>query len=153
MLRPREHAVPAAVQALIERLELGPWLDKRPSEVPFGLRRLLAVARAAGSRPSVLLVDEPAAGLNEIETEHLGSVLRWLADTWGMAILLVEHDVPLVVGISDDIVAMDFGQQIFAGTPSDAVADAAVQSAYLGTPIEVAPVEVASVEVAPVEVG
>ena len=142
MLRPREHVVPAAVQALIERLELGPWLDKRPSEVPFGLRRLLAVARAAGSRPSVLLVDEPAAGLNEIETEHLGSVLRWLADTWGMAILLVEHDVPLVVGISDDIVAMDFGQQIFAGTPSEAVADAAVQSAYLGTPVEVAPVEV-----------
>ena len=86
-------------------------------DLPYGQRRLLAIARAVATQPSVLLLDEPAAGLSDVETAELGHLVRRLADDWGIAVLLVEHDMTFVMSVCDDIVVLDFGTKISAGTP------------------------------------
>ncbi|MBK5333782.1 MAG: hypothetical protein JJD93_17530 [Ilumatobacteraceae bacterium] len=93
------------------------------------------------TQPSVLLLDEPAAGLGEAEASELGHLVRRLADDWGMGILLVEHDVNFVMNVCDDIVVLDFGQRIAAGSPDAIRRDPKVIAAYLGQSEE-APVEV-----------
>jgi len=100
--------------------------------VPFGVRRLVGVVRAAAGKPSVLLLDEPAAGLDEVEVEELAKAVRWLATQWGLSILLVEHHVGLVTSVSDEVVAIDFGRVIFRGSPIAVVDNAQVREAYLG---------------------
>lgn len=132
LVRPSRDDLAPTTRALVERFELHAWLDRSPADMPFGLRRLLSVARAAACQPAILLVDEPAAGLNDHESAELGQVLRWLADDWGMGILLVEHDVGLVLATCDEIIALDFGRKIFSGTPDEAVSDPQVRRAYLG---------------------
>ena len=100
--------------------------------MPQGRRRLLGVARALAARPSVLLLDEPAAGLDEAETAHLGEQLLRVAQEQGIGMLLVEHDMSLVTSICDHVIALDFGKTIFSG-PADAVLDdQAIRAAYLG---------------------
>jgi sulfate-transporting ATPase len=93
---------------------------------------LVAIARAIASEPSVLLLDEPAAGLNETETRELGELIRRLCQDWGMGILLVEHDVSLLMSTCDRIVALDFGVVITSGAPSEVRADPRVIASYLG---------------------
>ena len=85
-------------------------------DLPYGQRRLLAIARAVATQPSVLLLDEPAAGLGDVETAELAHLVRRLADDWGIAVLLVEHDMNFVMSVCDDIVVLDFGRQIAEGT-------------------------------------
>ena len=82
--------------------------------------------------PSVLLLDEPAAGLSSVESVELARVVRRLADDWGMAILVVEHDMNFVMGVCDRVVVLDFGRMIANGTPSEVRNDTAVIAAYLG---------------------
>ena len=82
--------------------------------------------------PSVLMLDEPAAGLSSRESRELGRVVRRLADEWGMAILVVEHDMEFVMDVCDDVLVLDFGRQIAAGSPSEIQSDPAVVAAYLG---------------------
>jgi branched-chain amino acid transport system ATP-binding protein len=100
--------------------------------VPTGLARLVEVARALATRPSVLLLDEPSSGLDRGETAALGHVLGRLASD-GMAVLLVEHDLSLVMGICGHLTVLDYGQVIAMGDPPTVKADPAVQEAYLGT--------------------
>ena len=97
-------------------------------------RRLLAIARAVAMHPSVLLLDEPAAGLSSVESLELGRVVRQLADEWGIAILVVEHDMHFVMGFCDNVVVLDFGRQIAEGTPAEVRSNPAVIAAYLGEP-------------------
>jgi ABC-type branched-subunit amino acid transport system ATPase component/ABC-type branched-subunit amino acid transport system permease subunit len=122
---------PTAVMSVRE-LGLEDDLDRLPSELPYGRRRLVGIARAIASAPSVLLLDEPAAGLDESETNELGTLVRRLAHERGIAVLLIEHDVDLVLRICDRIVVLDFGRKIAEGSPSEIRKNPAVIAAYLG---------------------
>ena len=116
---------------LIDRLSLRDVADERVDSLPTGRARLVEVGRALASRPRVLLLDEPSSGLDATETEELARVLRGLADE-GLAVLLVEHDMSLVMGTCDVIHVLDFGEIIAVGDPAQIQADERVQRAYLG---------------------
>jgi len=131
----RPHLTPMAVSSARE-FGLVDDLDRLPGELPYGRRRLVGIARAIASAPSVLLLDEPAAGLDDNETDELGDLVRRFADRNGMAVLLIEHDVDLVLRVCDRIVVLDFGRKIAEGTPAEIRTDAAVIAAYLGEEIE-----------------
>ena len=122
---------PAAVRAVLE-FQLDQDLHRDVKDLSYGKRRLLAIARAVAMSPSVLLLDEPAAGLSSTESTELARVVRRLADEWGMAVLVVEHDMNFVMGVCDQIVVLDFGKLISSGTPEAVRADPAVIAAYLG---------------------
>jgi ABC-type branched-subunit amino acid transport system ATPase component/branched-subunit amino acid ABC-type transport system permease component len=107
-------------------------LDRKVQDLSYGKRRLLAIARAVATQPSVLLLDEPAAGLGDAETVELARLIRRLASDWGMAILLIEHDMNFVMNVCDEIVVLDFGRKIGHGTPSEIRNHPEVIAAYLG---------------------
>lgn len=130
----RRRALPPQAVAALEELGLVDDLDRRPPELPAGRRRLVAMARAIAAQPVVLLLDEPAAGLDEGETAELGRLIRRLVDEWGMTVVLVEHDVALVAAVCDRVVALDSGHLIAHGTASEVLGDPVVVAAYLGTP-------------------
>jgi ABC-type branched-subunit amino acid transport system ATPase component len=123
----------------VEELQLQPLLDRRAEDLSYGQRRLVAIARAVASNPSVLLLDEPAAGLDETESAELGRLIRRLADEWGMGVLLIEHDVALVLDNADRVVVLDFGRKIAEGTPAEIRNDPGVRKAYLGEETEPTP--------------
>jgi ABC-type branched-subunit amino acid transport system ATPase component len=123
---------PTAVTAIRE-FELEDALDRLPGELPYGRRRLVGIARAVASGPSVVLLDEPAAGLDEAESRDLAALIRRLAAQRHMGVLLVEHDVGLVMSTCDRIVVLDFGRVIATGTPDEIREDPVVRAAYLGT--------------------
>jgi ABC-type branched-subunit amino acid transport system ATPase component len=132
LVRPRSAALTPGARSAIAMFELKDDLDRVPSELPYGRRRQVALARAIAAEPSVLLLDEPAAGLHESETEELGVMLRRLVEEWGIGVLLVEHDVPLLNRVCDRLVVMDFGSVIATGTPTEIRTDPRVIAAYLG---------------------
>jgi sulfate-transporting ATPase len=132
LVHPRTDPLTPVAMAAVQEFGLEPYLDERPSALPYGLRRLVGIARAVATAPSVLLLDEPAAGLSDHETAELGSLIRRLADVWGMAILLVEHDVEMVMTVCDRIYALDFGRLIASGTPAEIRRSPAVIGSYLG---------------------
>jgi ABC-type branched-subunit amino acid transport system ATPase component/branched-subunit amino acid ABC-type transport system permease component len=129
---PGKHELPSTAVAAVHAFELEPHLDQTPEELPYGRRRLVGIARAIASGPSVVLLDEPAAGLDENESAELARLIRGLADERNMAVLLVEHDVGLVMSTCDRIVVIDFGNVIATGTPEEISASTAVRDAYLG---------------------
>jgi sulfate-transporting ATPase len=124
--------LPGEVVAAIREFHLEDVLDRHVHDLPYGQRRLLAIARAVATQPSVLLLDEPAAGLGDVETAELGRMVRRLADDWGIAVLLVEHDMNFVMSVCDRIVVLDFGRKISEGTPEEVRRDPGVIAAYLG---------------------
>jgi branched-chain amino acid transport system ATP-binding protein len=116
---------------IIERVGLSAVADARVDQLPTGQARLVEVGRALASRPRVLLLDEPASGQDEAETEAFALLLRQLAAD-GLAVVLVEHDVRLVLRVSDEVCVLDFGQVLAVGPPAEIQRDEAVIAAYLG---------------------
>ena len=122
---------PEVVRAIVE-FQLDHDLHRDVKDLSYGKRRLLAIARAVAMHPSILMLDEPAAGLSSSESEELAVVVRRLAEEWGMAVLVVEHDMNFVMGVCDQVMVLDFGNLIAAGPPEDIRSNPAVIAAYLG---------------------
>jgi len=127
-----------AVAATLEALGLADLADALPAELPNGPRHLVAIARAVVGQPRMVLLDEPAAGLDQRETQLLATSLRRLPDL-GITVLLVDHDMSLVLGVCDTVCVLDLGRVIATGPPSVVRADPAVITAYLGTAAEPEP--------------
>jgi ABC-type branched-subunit amino acid transport system ATPase component/ABC-type branched-subunit amino acid transport system permease subunit len=122
---------PEVVRAIIE-FKLDQDLHRDVKDLSYGKRRLLSIARAVAMHPSVLLLDEPAAGLSSAESMELAKVVRRLAEDWGMTVLVVEHDMNFVMGVCDQVMVLDFGNLIASGSPESVRSNPAVIAAYLG---------------------
>jgi branched-chain amino acid transport system ATP-binding protein len=120
------------VNEVLERVGLQECADERVDSLPTGTARLVELGRSIASRPKVLLLDEPASGQTEQETERFAALLRELADE-GMTVVLVEHDVQLVMAVCNEICVLDFGRIIATGTPDEIRTNELVLAAYLGT--------------------
>jgi ABC-type branched-subunit amino acid transport system ATPase component len=119
---------------IVEHFDLTSRLSLRPTEMPAGTARLAGIARAFAANPAVLLLDEPAAGLDAQESEELGTTIRSFVERHGVGVLLVEHDVEMLARTCDRIIALDFGQVVAVGTPAEVMESAAVLVSYLGSP-------------------
>jgi branched-chain amino acid transport system ATP-binding protein len=131
----REPAIDATVDETLELLELTDVANRVAGSLSTGVLRLVELGRALCTGPTVLLLDEPSSGLDEQETEALQLVLKDVASS-GVGILLVEHDVEMVMALSQMIYALDFGVVIASGSPDEIAKNNEVQSAYLGAPLE-----------------
>lgn len=134
LVLPRSRPLPAPALAAIDAFGLRDDLLRTVSDLPYGRRRLLAIARAVAAGPGVLLLDEPCAGLDESESAEVAALLRRLADDWGLGILLNEHDMDVIMGVCDRVVVLDAGELIAEGPPARVAADPRVRTAYLGDP-------------------
>jgi ABC-type branched-subunit amino acid transport system ATPase component len=131
-MRESETDVAFTVDDLIELMGLGAFRDKFVAELSTGSRRIVDLAMSIAHDPTVLLLDEPSSGIAQRETEALGPLLRRIREEAGCALLIIEHDMPLITSLSDTIVALDLGRVLMQGTPEQVLKDERVVNAYLG---------------------
>ncbi len=136
-VRREERRHRARIVEIADFLGLGDSLDVPVGQLSYGDQKRVEIARALCVEPALLLLDEPAAGMNAGETARLAHLIRDVRDALGIPILLVEHDMGLVMGIADRVTVLDFGRRIADGTPGEVRADPAVLRAYLGDELEV----------------
>ena len=131
--RREERAIAERAEALIEEFGLKSVADRPAGALPFGIRKRVELARALANAPKLLLLDEPAGGLNHSEVDGLADEIRAIRDRRGVSVLLVEHHMNLVMRVSDQVVALDFGRVIANGKPDEVRANREVVRAYLGS--------------------
>ena len=127
-----EHAMRKEAMELLGIVGLDGVADELATSLPYGQQRRLEIVRALATHPKLLLLDEPAAGMNPQETEELGVFIKEIKDKFGLTVFMIEHHMNLVMGISDRIYVIDFGKQIAEGTPREVRDNPAVIAAYLG---------------------
>lgn len=120
------------VEEILDLVDLRPWKDSHPSQLSYGTTRFLELAAVLSLQPRVLLLDEPASGIQQKEVEALGPMLTRIRDERGCSILLIEHDMGLLLNTSERIYALDFGKVIAEGTPDEVVHNELVLESYLG---------------------
>ncbi|WP_113890670.1 ABC transporter ATP-binding protein [Roseiarcus fermentans] len=130
--RRSEREIDRAAQELIDWLELGEVADRLVAGLPFGWQKRVELARAMAAKPKLLLLDEPAGGLNHDEVQELGGLILKVRDEGDVTVLLVEHHMGLVMSVSDRVVVLNFGRKIAEGTPEEMQKHPEVISAYLG---------------------
>ena len=131
-VRREEEGIEDMAHDLLDYVGIGKYANFTSKNLSYGHQRRLEIARALATDPALLLLDEPAAGLRHREKQALAAVLRQLKAE-GMSILLVEHDMDFVMGLTDRIVVMEFGTRLIEGTPEEVQASPVVRAAYLGT--------------------
>ena len=127
-----EEEVVAESMRLLKIFKLDDKADETAKNLPYGAQRRLEIARALAAQPKLLLLDEPAAGMNPQETQELMDMIRWIRDQFSLTILLIEHDMSLVMGICERIYVLEYGQIIAKGTPEEIQKNPEVIRAYLG---------------------
>ena len=127
-----EERIEKEARELLKIFELDKYVDEYPTNLPYGLQRKLEIVRALSEKPKLLLLDEPAAGLNSADIQELIRLIRWIHDTFDVTIWLIEHHMDVMMELCDDIKVIDFGQTIAEGTADHVRNHPAVISAYLG---------------------
>jgi branched-chain amino acid transport system ATP-binding protein len=130
-----ERAAGKVVHMIAEQCGLTDVLGAPVGDLPYGTQRMVEVARAIVMNPEVLLVDEPAAGMDSTESEYFGALLRRISREREMSVLIIEHDVAMVLAICDRVYVLNFGKLLAHGSPADIRADAEVRAAYLGSAV------------------
>ena len=118
--------------ALLKIFDLDKYANMHAGNLPYGEQRKLEIARAMATEPKILLLDEPAAGMNPKETEDLMNTIKLIRDKFGIAVLLIEHDMKLVLGICERLVVLNYGQILASGDPQEVINNPKVVEAYLG---------------------
>jgi len=118
--------------ALLKIFDLDKYAGMHAGNLPYGEQRKLEIARAMATEPKILLLDEPAAGMNPKETEDLMNTIKLIRDKFGIAVLLIEHDMKLVLGICERLVVLNYGKILASGKPNDVINNPQVVEAYLG---------------------
>lgn len=128
-----EEQARAAVEEIIELLELARYRHSAVAGLPYGVRKVVELARALAVKPELLLLDEPASGLNDHETRDLAYWIREIQDNYCVTIIMIEHDMSLVSATAGRVLCMNMGEQLALGSPAQVQSDPAVIAAYLGT--------------------